>query len=521
MATKKMRVAVVGAGISGLAAIKESLAAGLEVDAFDAGEEIGGAWAYQNCAPDAGPRDVWSSMYQGTMLNSCRDTTSFTDFPFDPARYPDYFKHPLMLQYLNEYTDHFGLRKHIRLRTRVLSCTPRGDGSWTVTFQQDGSKMAEETTYDAVFACTGHLSSPQIPAFPGREKFKGQFFHSHYYRTPAAFEGKKVAIIGLGSSAVDIACEIAPQARELHVVTRRGGWVLPRYILGKPTEAWDNRATQLWVPLAVSQWLQTKLLALVDIQPPKELKPDHRLLEQSPTIRGDFLEKVATGLITIQRASVDSFSETGLCLSNGTQLDDIDVVICATGYNFFDFPYLPPDLLRDSSTPPNAVDLYKFVMSPRYDNVFLLGFAETIGPLPPAVEAQARHVVALLDGRIKRPSKDHMLEHIRKSHAFQAKHFVDSPRHAIAAHMIEYTDDLLGPLGAVPTFGKLLRKVFTARNPLRSLAVLNAVWFGIPSSAQWRLCGDGRKELLATETVLRIAGGRKELSPRERELLGA
>jgi dimethylaniline monooxygenase (N-oxide forming) len=88
--------------------------------------------------------------------------------------------------------------------------------------------------------CVGHLSTPYIPDFRGRESFKGKFMHSHYYRKPLEFAGKKVAIIGLGSSAVDIACEIGPLAEQCHVITRRGGWVIPRFILGRPTEAWDS-----------------------------------------------------------------------------------------------------------------------------------------------------------------------------------------------------------------------------------------------------------------------------------------
>lgn len=184
---------------------------------------------------------MWSSIYQGTVLNSCRDTTSFTDFPLDPARYGDYFSHRQYLRYLYEYAEHFGLLQHVRLQTKVLSCLPRGDdGSWTVRLQsKDGA--VEDRHFSAVFACTGHLSTPTIPDFPGRVSFQGQLFHSHFYRTPGPFQGKRVVVIGLGSSAVDIACEIAPSAKELHIITRRGGWILPRYLLGKPVEGWDSK----------------------------------------------------------------------------------------------------------------------------------------------------------------------------------------------------------------------------------------------------------------------------------------
>lgn len=202
-------------------------------------------------------------MYDGVVLNSCRDTSALPDFPADPARYGDYFSHRQQLRYLNEYAAHFGLLGHIRFRTKVLSCVPvpvsgfsedddyhhhsQGkDGSsaqsstkWHVTIksEKDGEQMM---VFDAVFVGTGHLSTPSIPDFPGRDDFQGEFLHSHYYRRPGPFERKKVALIGFGSSAVDIACELAPGAEEVHLITRRGGWVLPRYVLGKPTEAWDS-----------------------------------------------------------------------------------------------------------------------------------------------------------------------------------------------------------------------------------------------------------------------------------------
>ncbi len=235
-------------GISGLAALKECLAAGFDAQVFETRDRIGGAWAYQECSSPG--EDVHSSIYEGTMLNSCRDTSSFTDFPLDPARYGDYFSHRLMVRYLEEYVDHFGLRDHIQLRTRILECSPlgdRGQAGWRVKLARERDERAEEEEkeeellFTAVMVCTGHLSTPMTPEFEGRDKFTGEFFHSHFYRHPGPFRGKKVAIIGLGSSAVDIACEIAPHAKEVHVITRRGGWILPRYVLGKPTEAWDSK----------------------------------------------------------------------------------------------------------------------------------------------------------------------------------------------------------------------------------------------------------------------------------------
>ncbi len=203
------------------------------MQAFEKGSRIGGQWAYE---AEAAP-GVHSSVYDGLIMNSCRDTSAFSDFPLDPARYPDYFSHRAQLGYLNEYADHFGLKQHVRFRTRVVKCEPRAGGGWTVQVQEEGGPV-EQLGFDAIFCATGSLTDPVVPDFEGRDRFRGDFVHSHYYRRPAKYEGKRVAIIGLGSSAVDIACEVGPHAKELHVITRRGVWVLPRYLLGKPVEAW-------------------------------------------------------------------------------------------------------------------------------------------------------------------------------------------------------------------------------------------------------------------------------------------
>ena len=273
----------------------------------------------------------------------------------------------------------------------------------------------------------------------------------------------------------------------------------------------------MWLPEQANQWVMTKLLNVVVGKHPEALQPDHGLLEQNPSMNSGFLEKVRCGRITIQRTDVDRFTETGLVLANGESLD-VDVVICATGYDPFDAPYVPDDAMRSFETPPHTADLYKLIIPPRYPNLFFLGFIELFGPLPPAAEAQARYVAALLSGQVKRPTEKQMLAHIRKTQRHQAKTYIRSTRHSFTETYIPYVDDVLEPLGAVPTFRKMLVKMFSG-NPIRGLQLLNAVWFGVSSSAQWRLYGHGAKAELARETVLRIAGGKATLAKKEIDLL--
>lgn len=234
------------------------------MECFESRAETGGQWAQQPDVTSSSDPGAQSSMYDGVVLNSCRDTSALGDFPTDPARYGDYYSHRLQLRYMREYAAHFGLDEHIRLGTRVVACEPTsregGGEGWSVKVQKQGGEEEEETFYyDAVFVCAGHLSTPSTPEFPGRDKFGGQFLHSHYYRRPGPFDRKKVAIVGFGSSAVDIACELAPGAKEVHLITRRGGWVLPRYVLGKPTEAWDSESTAAFLSFFLSFFFSSRL----------------------------------------------------------------------------------------------------------------------------------------------------------------------------------------------------------------------------------------------------------------------
>ncbi len=126
------------------------------------------------------------------------------------------------------------------------------------------------------------------------------------------------------------------------------------------------------------------------------------------------------------------------------------MVICCTGYQQFHHPFLPADSLRDEA-PAHAseepvspsVDLYKFLLTPHYKHLYFLGYIELFGPLPPAVEAQARHAAALLRGRIPYPSRDAMLSDIGRVRNWQRKQFVQSERHMLTSPQIEYVDSLL------------------------------------------------------------------------------
>ena len=136
------------------------------------------------------------------MINTCKEMMNFSDFLI-PEDFPPFLSHEQCIAYFEMYTDHFQLRPHIRLRTRVLSVRPAADyaatGRYVVRYRADG-EAEQQDTFDAVLACTGHHSKPKTPAFKGLERFQGRAIHSHAYKDQVGFEGKTVVVVGAGNS---------------------------------------------------------------------------------------------------------------------------------------------------------------------------------------------------------------------------------------------------------------------------------------------------------------------------------
>ncbi|XP_062858213.1 flavin-containing monooxygenase 5-like isoform X2 [Trichomycterus rosablanca] len=221
------RVAIIGGGASGLACIKCCLDEGLEPVCFESSDDIGGLWRFKE-----NPESDRASIYNSLIINTSKEMMCFSDFPI-PAHFPNYMHNSYIMEYFHMYADHFQLKRHIRLQTKVLHVTPRPDfaqsGQWDiVTEDKDGNK--EKHVFDAVLVCTGHHCHPHLPLkdFPGFDTFKGQHFHSRDYKIPDTWRGKRVVVIGIGNSGGDIAVELSRVTKQVFLSTRRGSWILNR-----------------------------------------------------------------------------------------------------------------------------------------------------------------------------------------------------------------------------------------------------------------------------------------------------
>ncbi|KAM9002854.1 LOW QUALITY PROTEIN: flavin-containing monooxygenase 5-like [Sarcophilus harrisii] len=163
------RVAVIGAGVSDISAIKCCLEEGLEPTCFEGSNDIGGLWRYQEKA-EAGRPGIRS-----LTCNTSKEMTAFSDYPF-PDNYPNYLHNSKMMEYLQMYIKHFELLKHIRFLSKVCSVRKRYDfsstGQWDVVVDADGKQ--EFYIFDAIMVCSGHYPNLPLKDFPGLNKLPSQ-----------------------------------------------------------------------------------------------------------------------------------------------------------------------------------------------------------------------------------------------------------------------------------------------------------------------------------------------------------
>ncbi|MBB2743035.1 UNVERIFIED_ORG: 4-hydroxyacetophenone monooxygenase [Microbispora rosea subsp. rosea] len=209
---RDFRVAVIGAGLSGLVAAQRLRQAGVEVVVFDKNPDIGGTW-YENTYP------------------GCRLDTHNYAYSYSFAQKPDwpcYFSSRESIQaYLAKFAEDAGLAPHLRLSTHVVALGfQEPDANWRVRYRTgDGAEAVE--VFDAVVSAVGQLNQPLIPRFEGQELFRGETWHTARWRHDVDLAGLRVGVIGTGASGFQVVPAIAEQVEHLTVFQRNPPWTLP------------------------------------------------------------------------------------------------------------------------------------------------------------------------------------------------------------------------------------------------------------------------------------------------------
>lgn len=351
------RVAIVGAGMSGLLAAHRLAQAGIDYVVFEKNDDVGGTWlenSYPGCRVDV-PNHFYSYSF------AQRDD------------WPQHFSsQDVLLDYFRSCADDFGVRPFIRFGTEVTASSWNEERRcWTIeTRGPDGNEHTED--FDAVISAVGQLNRPLMPEIAGRDSFAGPAFHSARWRHDVELTGKRVAVIGTGASAVQLIPIVAKQAAELLVFQRTPPWFVPT-----PDYNEDISSEVAWLFRHVpgyAQWYRFWLfwrnsegmLPLVRVDPDWEPKTEsvsalNEMLRQFGVMylqeefgdRPDLVEKVTPhyppaskrvirddGIWarTLKRDNVslitDGIAEitpTGIRMSDGTE-HEVDVIIYGTGF---------------------------------------------------------------------------------------------------------------------------------------------------------------------------------------------
>ncbi len=204
---------VVGAGFGGLFMIQRLLASGFTVQGFEAAEDLGGVWHW-NTYPGA-RCDGESLSYSYSFSDAVQQEWSWSE---------RYGSQREILAYLEHVADRFALRDHIRFSTRVTSAEWDEVGQFWTLETDRGEQVAARHFISAV----GCLSAARVPDFPGLDSFAGEWFHTGQWpKDPPTFAGKRVAVIGTGSSGIQIVTAIAPEVEQLFVLQRTPNFSLP------------------------------------------------------------------------------------------------------------------------------------------------------------------------------------------------------------------------------------------------------------------------------------------------------
>uniref|UniRef100_A0ACD5V0P3 Uncharacterized protein n=2 Tax=Avena sativa TaxID=4498 RepID=A0ACD5V0P3_AVESA len=489
-------VAIIGAGVSGLAACKHLLERGCRPTVFEADTVLGGVWAH---VPDC------------TRLQSPRTMYQYSDFPWPDSVTEMNPDHRQVLDYLDAYARRFGVLECVRFGHRVVGMEyvgvdeetvaawedwagnghafGSGDGEWRLTV---ANAEGHVETYKANFVilCIGRFSGvPNIPTFPpgeGPEAFDGKVIHSMDYskmgsaKAKEMIKGKRVTVVGYQKSAVDIADECAQVngvEKPCTMLVRTKQWIIPdlnawgvdisklylnrfaELLIHKPGEGILLRL--LATILTPLRWLVLKFVESYFSIPMKkhDMVPDHSffealvacVIEIAPK---DYYKRLDEGNIVLKKSKKFSFCKQGLLVEGESSVLKSDMVIFATGFkgnekikDIFMSEYYQSVAIGSTST---IVPLYRQCINPKIPQLAVMGFADSLANAY-SIELGAMWLAHFMDGGFRLPSVKEMLASVLEWEKFMKQYSpVYFRRACISAINIWCSDQLCRDMGCNP-----------------------------------------------------------------------
>jgi hypothetical protein len=470
--TVSLDVCVIGAGASGLVVMKELLDEGHVVSCYEKTDRQGGLFHY---SPSKG------GVYDSTLLTISNNFMAFSSFPPRDYETPRFWRHTEYFEYLRQFAEKFDLPGLINFNSEVVSV--RKDNDAVLVEVQTSTGEITERSFDAVAICVGAHQLPRIPAFCGRDNFKGSYRHTYNYKNSEPYRGKNVLCIGAGETAADVIHEIAAVANECTLSLRHYPAVAARYPGNGPftTDAYTSRLLHTLsrddiTKFNVSSW--KRFLKHPQIDPINRLIGEWLVREknfgsQFLTKNELFLEDVVSGKVAVNVSGIKEITVSGAVFNDGTGVT-VDTIICNTGY-IDDFSFVK----NVNITHPR--ELYRHMFHPALGrSVAFIGWARPAeGGVPACSEMQSRYFALLCSNKRTLPPWEKLGELIERENTAEQAAFAHAPSLKTLVPYMAYMDAMARLIGCKP-------------NPLRLVArplSLYKYWCASLVNAQYRLRG--------------------------------
>ncbi|WP_166875148.1 NAD(P)/FAD-dependent oxidoreductase [Salinibacterium sp. ZJ450] len=408
------RIAIIGGGFGGIGVSVLLKKAGIDsFEVFEKSPNIGGVW--------------WDNRYPGAEV----DTPSVMySYSFEPYRWSrTHVRQAELLEYMEYVAQKHDIIRHVHTNTTV----ERADWSdkaqqYTVTFG-DGSKRQ----FEIVISAVGLLSDPRYPTWPGLDTFEGEKFHTSRWDHSIDLADKKVAVVGTGSTAVQIVPNIAAIADKVTLFQREPGWVLPKgaqtfgpverealndpiaqrlvrwgMLIQREKSQFRNAAWRPGTPQNIAAERAARAYVAKVFADRPELAdlvtPSYPFGGKRPILTDDFYPSLLRDNVELVPHAVDSVTPNGLVDMSGTH-HDIDVLVMSTGFksSFASTFNLTGDKGIDlHSTWAGDDKAFLGIMVPSFPNFFMLYGPNTNGgAIVTHLEEQCRWVVAAIKHQIR------------------------------------------------------------------------------------------------------------------------
>ena len=305
-------VIIIGAGPAGLAAAGQLQQKNIPFQILEKG---------------SGVAESWRNHYDRLHLHTVKELSHLPEVDF-PDDYPQYVPKGHLVDYYEEYARRYGIKP---LLNKEVTNVEKTDAGWQVS-------CADGTSYEgtAVILCAGMNRVPFRPHFAGEEDYEGEIIHSHDYQNPAPYADKRVLVVGMGNSGAEIALDLCEQGVEAAISVRGPVNIVPREVMGRPTQVTALKLAKLpswlgdWIGLVVRRFTVGDLpkygIDLPSISPARQL----RETGQTPVIDLGTLDYIRSGQLKVHPA-IDHFTSNGLVFVDGEE-ETFDAVVLATGF---------------------------------------------------------------------------------------------------------------------------------------------------------------------------------------------